>query len=302
MNVLRKLSYLLLIYLLSGCSSGLTPPNGIGLTLVTKSTFHCQEDYRYCAISTINKLLTQIEKREYTDIPLHKDCKLTQNTKYLNVGDGFFKEAVTFSKKRFYVDTYAKEAMLFSFLKTNNGANVTFTGRFKIIETTPGNYAISELEIISGLSIFKESMYPEEDPFDLLDINQQLSRNKLISLAHQYFDGIEKTSSNGIPFHNDVLRIENGYVFSFGRFMQEFQMNTLFGMITRVRERHIIADREKGVIMANVIMDHEIGDTKILSTPVTEFFKIDETKKLYIEAIFPTDTYGITSGWERKQQ
>ena len=82
--------------------------------------------------------------------------------------------------------------------------------------------------------------------------------------------------------------------------MQQLQMNTIFGTIKQVRERHVLADNEKGVIIANVIMDHKLGDMEIMSTPIAEFFILDGSKIQTIEAIFSIDTFGASSGWERK--
>lgn len=284
---------------LIGCSAGLLPPNDQEIPQFTRSDIRCQDEYRHCAIKTINDLLTKIENRQLSNLPVSPNCKLTQNTKSLKVGDGFFRQTAAFKKKRIYVDTTAQEAMLFSLLRAENGSKTNCAVRFKIIESMPENYTINELEIISGVSIIPDSLYPEDDPFALLEQNQTLNREQLISLGHKYFDSIEKNSHKGIPLHSNAMRIENGYVFAYGRFIQAFQMNSLYWLITGVRERHIFADEGKGIILANVIMDHGIGNLKILSTPIAEIITLEGSKIRYIEAIFPTDDFGITSGWNR---
>lgn len=298
--MIRLLCYFLLPFLVLGCTSGLTPPDGLVLTHYTRRPYQCQKDYRHCAIETINLFLRKVERRDLRDLPLATNYKFTQNTRSLSVGDGFFKEAVKFAKKRFYVDTFAQEAMLFCFFEADDQTNANFTGRFKVIETAPGMYGINELEILSGFSLLSENSYPGEDPYKLLDISHRLPRHELISLANKYYDGIEGSSSGKVPSHDNVLRSENGLFYSIGRFFKGFQMKTLLPMVIGVRERHIIADQEKGVVMANVVLDFGVGTMRSSAVPIAEIFEIDRDDKRDIESLLPTGTFDTTSGWDRQ--
>lgn len=296
----RKIFASLLILFIAGCSAGLPQPEGNRIDIVSHNAAYCREDFRSCAIDIINNIIENTEKSKLENIPFHEKSKLTQNTSELKIGGGFFKEAVRFNAKRFYIDVQEKEAVLYSLLLTKNNKYVHFTGRFKFIETQPDYYLISELEVISALSSSKESCYSDDEPFKRVDPTIQLNRKELISIVNKYFDGIENTSSEGIPFHENVIRTENCITMSYGRLMQKLQMNTLFASIPRVRERHLIADPEKGVVIGNIVFDHAIGPLELMSTPMSERFQFDGDKIRYIEAVFPTDTYGKPSGWERR--
>ena len=243
--------------------------------------------------------IEQIEHAELYDIPLSKEYRFTQNTQELHLGDGFFRESKKFFYPRYYIDTESKEAALYSLLLLKNNNYVHFTARFKFAELAPRNYSIRELEIISALAHSSKSCYSDLDFLVQKEQNNQLNREQLISLANEYFNGIENTSSGDIPFHPEVTRTENCFTMAYGRYMQQLQMNTLFSTIPVVRERHLIADPEQGVVIGNIIFDHALGPLNIMSTPMWERFQLQEGQIRYIEAVFPTTPYGISSGWCR---
>jgi hypothetical protein len=141
--------------------------------------------------------------------------------------------------------------------------------------------------------------------------NERMSREELVKVANQYFEGLQRNDGKGYyPFTDDCVRFENGtdvLVQTDPKTGAKTRMTckkqfeeSLKGIVTRIRDRRFVAvDQERGIVFAFGFFDHlSINWTWQLA----ELFKIEKGNIRRIEAVFLKGAYGINSGWSTYQQ
>jgi hypothetical protein len=202
-------------------------------------------------------------------------------------------------------------------------------------DTGPVLYAV-RLKIVQRQIVESEALVNHKDahpffapqallgPRDVFDsataADQRLPRERLRALANAYFDGIEQHSADGVSFHADCKRIENGV-----RTTDNPQANLprscpsgmqMFTYIPTVRDRSFpVIDEERSVVFGWGVFDMPgkattaIVDGKTIELPArtrepksmryAEAFKIVDGRLHTIEAFIRYEPLGVGTGWPR---
>lgn len=165
----------------------------------------------------------------------------------------------------------------------------------------------------------------------LLDGGEHWTRANMITAVNHYFDGMERSSSAGVPLASDCVRRDNGDqttgnanappLDSADPAFKPFALGCadqldsgFFRYLSKVRGRRILAvDEDRGLVLVTAMVDHPGNVTTIqtnagqvtlpsnLLTPSTDMltavFKMSNGKIERIEAIERVVPYGMTSGW-----
>jgi hypothetical protein len=151
---------------------------------------------------------------------------------------------------------------------------------------------------------------------------QRVARTKLIAVADGYFSTLQQNDGTiHTKFDRDCARQENGRTTTDGSFASmargceaQFKQG-FFRYDKRVRRRFVLADEERGVVVASGYIDHpadfiayKTTDGKTQQSPFTspntlqfmEMFKIRDGRIYRVEAIFESVPYYMTSQWARR--
>lgn len=256
-------------------------------------------------------------------LPVSADCRFTENTKAIELGDGLWKTASGIKYRHCVADPVSGQVGLFSTL--HEGAEkLTFLAlRLKIdgdkiseIESLVSRYAGSDVA-------FKPSALKSPHPL-LMEVvleDERRPRQEMIAIADAYLEGLEKSTGEFVPLHDDCNRLENGLQTTnnpelgfFGSFKCKDQM-PIFTYMADVRDRrYVIADEEMGIVWCMVMFDIP-GNIKTANMPgygvyelpprtqyprsmlLAELFKIRNGLIRRIEALLTSVPLGTLSGW-----
>jgi len=256
-------------------------------------------------------------------LPLAKNCRFTENTRTLALGEGLWKTASEVKYRHCVADPVNGQAGLFCTLYEGGDHLTLFAARLKVeeekiteIETLVSRYAGSDVA-------FKPRAL--NDPHPLLQESvpeaERLTREKMIAIADLYFEGLEKNTGEFVPLHDACNRLENGLQTTnnpelgvFGSFKCSDQL-PIFTYMTTIRDRrYVIADEETGIVWCMVMFDIP-GNVKTADMPgygvielpartqhprsmlLAELFKIKNGLIHHIEAILTSVPLGTPSGW-----
>jgi hypothetical protein len=175
-------------------------------------------------------------------------------------------------------------------------------------------------------------LLPDPKLLKAVDSASRTPRDKMIAAADAYFDGLENSSSAGVPIDDSCVRRDNGEqttnnpnfspvdpafpafkAFGFGC---AAQLDTHFySVISKVRgRRYPLVDEEHGLVYSVALFDHP-GDKLTVDVPgagkvtmpptyrvpstfiVPVLFKIQGGKIVRIDALERAVPYGMPSGW-----
>ncbi|MEO6340354.1 MAG: hypothetical protein ABIO39_09975 [Caulobacteraceae bacterium] len=266
--------------------------------------------------------------------------KYTENGVILRPGEGTMWNAVTRigSYKNYFVDMKGKQVGYHGVVY--QGDTPILVGfRMKV-----AGRRITEVEAITGgRGKGAEDMEKKGAPppmfSEAIAAGQKANRQQLIDAADAYFNGIEQSSGDMIPFATTCNRIENGgqttnltsldnapyagpgtdsWRSGFLKTCREQINSGMFAYIPEARDRRYeVVDEEKGNILAFAIFAHP-GDVKKAQLPgqpvvimppsatrpfdtyLAEAFHVRGGQIQQVEAVIYSGPYGMDSGWERK--
>jgi hypothetical protein len=294
-----------------------------------------EECARACLNGLVDQYLTAIVAHDPSRLPLAKSVKFTEDGVGLKPGDGLWATASGLGTYKLYFDEPANgEADAFAVVQ-ENGTPALLALRLKVVhrQITEIETLVARKQTTAFLNtdalteprpIFLETVPPADRP----------SRQEMISIVAKYFEGIEQSSGDIVPFDRDCLRIENGIQttnvtssstarlpgaggFNLLALGCRDQFNTkIFSYIQTVSPRRFpIVDSERGLVLAMIRFNHpgtvqsiEVpGRGKVSmgrysqwpnSTAIAELFKVKDRKIREITAVIATEPYKAPTGWE----
>jgi hypothetical protein len=256
-------------------------------------------------------------------LPLSPEIKITENTVVLKPGEGLWGTASQLpSYKNVFVDTREGQAGCFAALKENGLPTLL---SLRLMEQ---DNKITEIE-----TIVVRPKGPSPQPFESMTVPnpvfsealppaERSSREKMVVIAEQYFDGIQNHTAEYVQFDDACHRFENGMLtannphpgstdnpisaMSGLTCIEQFRQNRFY-FITRIYpRRYVLLDEERGLVLCNCIFVHT-GKAVRENTPafalrpssvvISELFKIKKGKIFEIEVVGTMLPYGVKSGW-----
>lgn len=273
---------------------------------------------RQFLIDISNRYLDSLVKNNPAGLPVTKNVRFTENGHEIKLGEGLWKTATGITYRQYFVDPAGDQVGFFG-VAAENGELAHLMLRLKVLDNK-----ISEVETIvcrrgqSSVSSPKSLVTPNPIFEEILAESERSSRSKMIAIANSYFDGIEQSNAENVPFHPDCSRTENGVKTTSNP--PRFAMDVAAGLkyftyITKVRNRRfLIVDEERGFVWGIVVFDVPGNITKIdvpgapieLNIPqvlnarcvlIAEVFKIVNGLIREIEALMVNVPFGSPSGW-----
>jgi hypothetical protein len=274
-------------------------------------------------IGYVGQYLAALVTHDPSRLPIAKNCRFTENTKELPLGEGLWKTASEVKYRHCVADSVSNQIGLFSTLHEGSDKLTLFALRLKIedekiaeIETLVSRYAGSDVAFKPNSLEFPHPLLTEPVPE-----SERLPREKMIAIADLYFEGLGKNTGAFVPLHDDCNRLENGLQTTnnpelgvFGSFKCRDQM-PIFTYMTNIRDRrYVIADEELGIVWSMVMFDVP-GTVKTADMPgygiielpartqyprsmlLAELFKIKGGLIHYIEALLTSVPLGTPSNW-----
>ncbi len=290
----------------------------LGLVSIQGTAAPAQQCERKCLEGFVDKYLAALTARDATLAPLSKDIRFTENTVQLNLRQGLWDGATALGKLKIYVaDPYSQQAGYIGTI-VENGVTRLFAARLKIyngeiaeIETIVPRNGMTTVEPAADLAehtahpIFSEALKP----------NERRSRSELVAAANLYFEGMDRNSSEGVPFDASCNRHENGVQTTNNPTRNSIAALSCKGQFDKgeftwtVPERYFwMVDEERGLVFGSFVFRSQLpkdpasvpaGARRFLAqTPIVELFKIKEGRIYQIEAALgPRVPYGQRSGW-----
>jgi hypothetical protein len=267
-----------------------------------------------------DRYLGALVAREPSRLPAAAGLRCTENGRELPLGEGLWRTVRTVRARRVFAAPSDGQALIFALLDDAGEPAVLGVrlgvagGELREVETLVSHKGES--------SIFgPESLLAAEPaPRSLLEPAERAPREALVRVVDSYFEGIERDSSAGVPFHPECDRIENGVrttrnpAFLGGLGAAEQFDHRLFAYIERVRaRRYPLADTETGRVLAIAFLDVpgtltsiEVDGRRVdlpahirkpRSTLLFELFTVEAQRIRAIEAFMHNLPYGASSGW-----
>jgi hypothetical protein len=285
---------------------------------------------RSCLDNLMNQYLQAMAAHDPSRLPVAFDVKFTENTAPLKLGEGLWATISGLGSYRLYADdpemgevaalVVVNEndvpALLFLRLKVMNGK---IAEAESIVVRTVEQSFLDISSLIQPKPIFLEEVPPAE----------RSSRSQMVAIVDKYFDGIEQSNGNMVPFADNVIRVENGIQTcpgtgktdsglppAFSKISCRDQLNSrLFSYIKSIRpRRYVVVDEERGLVFGIFRFNHP-GTVKTVDSPgigtvnerpftqhpysclIAELFKIKDGKIVEISAAFGNLPYREPTGW-----
>jgi hypothetical protein len=271
-------------------------------------------------IAAMNQYLAALDARDARRLPIGATARYTENTRELPLGGGLWR---TVRGRRpgghYFVDGERGQVEYWGVVD-EMGANAIFGVRLRV-----ASRLITEIEALvirGGGDFFSPDviMEPHASFHETLPPADRVPRERLIAIAHLYFDAIEQSDGSRLPVAGDCKRLVNGVTDSM---MDPDQVPTgeghrALGVAEQMTARHYayiealrarrfpIVDETRGLVVCHVLFDHP-GDlpradgTLPFRTPNTmlayEAFKIRRSVLEEVWAIGTAFPYGIDAGW-----
>jgi len=305
---------------------------------------------RSCLDGFVDQYLAALVAHDPSHLPLAKDVKSTETGQAVPLGEGMWLSADQIGIYRVrFDDPEAGEAGIVA-LTDEHGLPGVLALRLKVqskkisevesiivrqdIQGQGGMLTTSTMFAVTPIAPIDRKWFLLPDPvmLDAVAPAERTPREKMIAAADAYFDGLERSSSAGVPLDDSCIRRDNGLQttrnpnFSpidpafpsfkiFGLECSEQLDSHFYSVISKVRaRRYPIVDEEKGLVYAVVLFDHPAdkltvdvpGVGKVTVPPayrvpstfiVPALFKIRNGNILRIETLERVVPYGMPSGW-----
>lgn len=251
---------------------------------------------RDCLIQKTDQYLAAMLAHDPAAAGMLPHAKVTENGVPINLGDGLFRSATDLRFRQYFVDPQQGEAGFFGILQDERGPTLLAL-RLKIRH----QFILESESLITHQgdhALFAPDRLPAPDPIydEVLAPSQRVSRAELTAAANAYFEGIEDSSAEAVPFADDCTRRENGVVTAGGtaRFTCPVGLPR-FTYIETIRDRRYpVIDEERGLVLAVVMFDMP---TQNRSLRLAELFKVVDGKITRIEAFLLNAPLGAETGW-----
>ncbi len=305
---------------------------------------------RACLDGFIDQYLAALVTHDPSHLPLANGVKSTETGQPVPVGEGMWLsvDQIGIYKVRFD-NPAAGEAGIIA-LTDEHGLPGVLALRLKIehrriseieaiivrqdIQGQGGMLMTSTMFAVTPIAPLDRKWFLLPDPVLLTAVApaQRTPAGKMIAAADVYFDGLEKSSSAGVPIDDSCIRRDNGLQTTgnpnpspidpafpafkiFGLECAAQLDSHFYSVISKVRaRRYPIVDEERGLVYAVVLFDHP-GDKQTVDVPgvgavkvppayrvpssfiVPVIFKFRDGKLLRIETLQRVVPYGMPSGW-----
>jgi len=306
---------------------------------------------RACLDGFVDQYLAALVAHDPSHLPLAKGVKSTETGQSVPLGEGMWLSADQIGIYRMrFDDPTTSEAGIFA-LTDEHGLPGVLALRLKVqsqkisevesiivrqdIQGQGGNLTTSTMFAVTPIAPIDRKWFLLPDPLlqKALADADRTPRDKMIAAVDAYFDGLEKSSSDGVPIDENCIRRDNGVqttdnpgpspidpafpafkIFGLGCAAQ--LDSHFYSVISQVRSRRYpIVDEERGLVYAIVLFDHP-ADKAIVDVPgvgkvtvpptyrvpstfiAPAVFKIRGGKILRIDMLERVVPYGMSSGWD----
>jgi hypothetical protein len=308
---------------------------------------------RSCLDGFVDQYLAALVAHDPSHLPMAPAAKTTETGQAVPLGEGMWLsvDQIGTYKLRFD-DPSTGEAGIYA-LTDEHGLPGVLALRLKVqsrkiseveaiivrqdIQGQCGMLTTSTMFAVTPIAAFDRKWFLLPDPVLQTAVApaERTPRDKMIAAADAYFDGLEKSSSAGVPIDDSCIRRDNGIqttnngnfspvdpafpsfkIFGLGCAAQ-FDSH-FYGVISKVRERRYpLVDEERGLLYAIVLFDHP-GDKPKVQVPgvgevtvpptyrvpssflVPAVFKIRNGRIARMDLLERVVPYGMESGWGGK--
>jgi hypothetical protein len=288
---------------------------------------------RACLNGLVDKYRAAVIEHDPSRLPLTKDARYTENGQELKFGDGLWGTLTGWGSYKLYIDEPERGQVGFLGVTDEAGMPGLLCVRLRVVDRKVSEVEalIARKETAAGFTrpegLTDPRIAPKIATF-LRDVpeSERESRDDLIAQTNLYFDGIEKSSGDIVPFAEDVIRVENGTQTcpsSFGPASKSGPMTCAQGLSSHLftyifpisPRRYTVVDRQRGIVYG-VFMFNTPGTVKTVDVPgvgkvdetaaalrpfseeVVEIFKLENGKITSILAVMTGLPFGDDSGWD----
>ncbi len=295
---------------------------------------NCNEQ---CLDTLADTYLRALVAHDPSALPTTKDVRFTENTIPLPLGQGLWTTVSGLKAYKHVIpDPDSGQVGLYATI-TENGVGALLAARLKL-----RGDRVSELETIvvrqgdMGAFLNTDATSVRPDFLEVVPPAQRESRQDLVTAANLYFEGLEQSTGEIVPFSKQCRRFENGIqtagTASSGMRPRPVKLSDgktwlmpteckasfdtrMFSYISRIDHRRFeVVDRSRGVVMSFVMFQHE-GNVKFADVPgagkapmsaaalrpfsvvIAETFEIKRGQIREIEAVMTKLPYGAGTGW-----
>ncbi len=236
---------------------------------------------RACLEGIVQQYLDALVAHNPFGLPLAAKIKFSENDQLLEMGDGLWNVTTGLGTYRLILaDPQAGQAGFLGTVKEND-VMVGLALRLKV-----ENRRITEIESLvvrdtgAGDAIEAQGK-PDPGFLTAVPPAQRVSRAAMIAAADKYWDGIEQSNGNMVPFDADCNRVQNGAQTTNNPKLQlpgvdwnpfalgcREQLNTkFFAFVARAYpRRHLIVDEERQALMS-IFTIQVPGDLPVVDSP-----------------------------------
>jgi hypothetical protein len=280
---------------------------------------------RQCLYGALDGYLAALKAHDPARVRWAARVKNTENNVELRAGDGLWGTITALdSYEMRFADPQTGQVAIFGVVE-ETGTRAPYATRIKV-----ANGTISEVETIvvrpqdAGIPFVTADIKPLPVWSELLAPAQRTSRERMVAAANGYFDTLQLNDGTlHVEFTDNCNRREDGMqstnnvqtvldpISKMGC-ADQFRLGQ-YRYDDRLRDRRfLMADEERGIVLAAGFIDHEgrLGDFKLtdgtVKSPIfrrphsfvlLEAFKIKSGKIEQIEAAFITVPYNMPSPW-----
>ncbi len=291
-----------------------------------------------CLDALAEKYLAALLAHDSSRLPTTRDARFTENTIAIPLGQGLWQTLSRFKAYRHIIpDPESGQVGVYAAIE-ENGTGALLAARLKLRGTQ-----VSQLETIvvragdMGTFLKTDATEPLPGFRELVPEDKRASRQTLIKAANLYFEGLQQSNGDLVPFSDQCRRFENGTQTAGERppgtaTLPPLQLpngktwsmptdcrasfNTrFFSYISRIDHRRFeVVDRSRGVVMAFAMFQHEGHVTEVdvpgvgkvpmvaaalrpFSVVIAETFEIKDGRIREIEADMTKLPYGAGTGW-----
>ncbi len=234
-----------------------------GLSTAAASDGACD---RACLHGLMDEYLAALTAHDPARLHTTPSVRFTENTNRMALGDGLWQTIDGLGTFKLYVeDPQSRQAAFYGTVKENGatallGVRLKETGRrLAEIET----FVVREATGIHG----RFAALVEADPVwaRSIPLSERSSRQAMIHVANQYFEGILQGNGDIVPFAEDFTRIENGLQTAGPAAASarpapspaaQFSSKR-FNYIHEITDRRfLLVDPERGIVYAVVMFQH----------------------------------------------
>ncbi len=287
---------------------------------------------RACLEDTVNRYLAAMVAHDASKAPFAKNLRFTEDAVKLPPTEGLWFTSTGLGDYRFYIlDPPAGQVGFVGIVKEHDKP-VILALRLKVVDKQ-----ITEEESIVARNVNEKNLANMTTPSpalsEALAPSERLSRKELIRLSNLYFDAIEKSDGDLVPWDPECYRLENGMLAATpqparapsapaasggpspipgGSTCRDGLSSGMLRTIYNIRPRRIpVVDEERGLTWGVYSFNHRgvltvkmrDGSTRPSYAPtpesilIAEIFKIKKGRIRDIIAIGTRVPYGLGDGW-----